>query len=111
MILDTRDIVEKDVAEAILGLDNLGKTQYDEFVANRLDNQVLPIDEPIKRNKILLLKKGRMSKKSAVSHQMSALKSDCSLFSRLYVSCQIRSGDLDDFFAHENQNSPVKNCQ
>ena len=47
-----------------------------------------------------------MSNKSAVSYQMSALKSDCSLFSRLYVSCQVRSGDLEEFFSHENQNYP-----
>ncbi len=29
-----------------------------------------------------------------------------SLFSRLYIACQSRDGDLDDFFRHENQVCP-----
>ena len=38
--------------------------------------------------------------------QVAALKNDCNLFSRLYVSCQTRDGGLDSFFAHENQAAP-----
>ena len=34
------------------------------------------------------------------------LKSDCALFSRLYIACQTRDGDLDEFFEHENQKCP-----
>jgi len=38
-------------------------------------------------------------------NQIIALKNDCSLFSD-YISCQIRDGNLDTFFAHENQATP-----
>ena len=38
--------------------------------------------------------------------KLSSLKNDCSLFSRLYVACQVRDGNLDDFFAHENHAFP-----
>ena len=31
---------------------------------------------------------------------------DCELFSRLYIACQTRNGDLDEFFKHENQAYP-----
>ena len=34
--------------------------------------------------------------------QLAALKSDCRLFSRLYISCQTRHGDLYELFSHEN---------
>jgi len=34
------------------------------------------------------------------------LRSDCNLFSRLYIATQHRSGDLDEFFTHENQPCP-----
>ena len=34
------------------------------------------------------------------------MKRDCSLFSRMYISCQNRDGDLDEFFRHENQGCP-----
>jgi len=38
--------------------------------------------------------------------QGSQLKTDCELFSRLYVACQSRDGDLDKFFRHENHPYP-----
>ena len=31
------------------------------------------------------------------------MKNDCSLFSRLFIACQTRNGDMDEFFQHENQ--------
>ena len=34
------------------------------------------------------------------------MKSDVELFSRLYISCQTRDGNLKDFFQHENQEWP-----
>ena len=43
---------------------------------------------------------GKMQSKQ--KNQIAALKSDCGLFSRLYICCQTRHGDLDEFFSHEN---------
>ena len=37
---------------------------------------------------------------------MEILKEGCSLFSRLYTVCQIREGNLEDFFKYENQPWP-----
>ena len=39
---------------------------------------------------------------SKQKNQLDALKSECGLFSRMYISCQTRHGDLDEFFSHEN---------
>ena len=36
----------------------------------------------------------------------TSLKNDCTLFSRLYIACQTRDGDLKEFFKHENQSYP-----
>lgn len=47
-----------------------------------------------------------VQEKSRAKHQFQCLKSDCSRFSSLYISCQTRDGDLDEFFAHENQACP-----
>ena len=44
--------------------------------------------------------------KSRSKHQLLSLKSDCSLFSSLYISRQRRDGYLDEFFSHENQAYP-----
>ncbi|WAQ99414.1 hypothetical protein MAR_023787 [Mya arenaria] len=35
-----------------------------------------------------------------------SLKQNCSLFATLYVSCQVREGNLDEIFEHENSNFP-----
>ena len=48
----------------------------------------------------------RKKKFSKQKLQVSALKSDCSLFSRLFITCQVRGGILDEFFEHENQPYP-----
>ena len=34
------------------------------------------------------------------------MKSDCNLFSPLYLACQARDGDVDQFFSHENHACP-----
>ena len=39
---------------------------------------------------------------SKQKNQLTALKSDCGLFSRLYISCRTRHGDLYELFSHEN---------
>ena len=33
-------------------------------------------------------------------------KNDCYLFSRLYISCQTREGNLEQFYAHDKQPAP-----
>ena len=38
--------------------------------------------------------------------QVACLKNDMSLFSRKFIVCQNRDGDLDNFFQHENQDYP-----
>ncbi len=44
--------------------------------------------------------------KSRTQLQVSSLKNDCSLLSRLFIVHQIRDGDLDEFFAPVNQACP-----
>ena len=34
------------------------------------------------------------------------MNTDIDLFSRIYIACQCRDGDLDNFFAHENDSWP-----
>ena len=45
-------------------------------------------------------------KTSKQKAQVTALKSDSALFSRLYIACQSRDGNLEDFLKYENQPWP-----
>ena len=80
-------------------IEKLGQEQHDSYVHERLVNQTKPITDPIKRNNILLFSRPPVRDKSRTQLQVSSLKNDCSLFSRLFIASQIRDGDLDEFFA------------
>ena len=43
---------------------------------------------------------------SRKDEQLNTAKYNVSLFSRLFIACQTRKGDLENFFAHENQPNP-----
>ena len=60
--------------------------------------------DPIKKNKVSLFIDNFSPPKESckTSQQLSSMKSDCTLFERLGISCQTRDGDLDEFFKHEN---------
>ena len=38
--------------------------------------------------------------------EITTLKKSCQLFSRLYIACQVRDGNLDEFFSHKNSSYP-----
>lgn len=82
------------------------KEQLNKFVSERLCGSV-SISEPLSRNKLPLFNFKPCSKsRSAKGLKIMQLKTDCELFSRLYVAFQSRDGDLDEFFRHENHPYP-----
>ena len=88
-------------------VDELGQKQFPEFCTTRLDEQKILLFDVIKRNKIQLFSSPPAPKETTKDKmKIASLKSNCSLFSRLYISCQVREGDLDSFFTHENQSYP-----
>ena len=62
--------------------------------------------DPVKRNTYPLFSCPPPRTMSKDKQQIASLKQNCSLFSQLCVSCQVRDGDLDEFFHHENQSCP-----
>ena len=56
--------------------------------------------------KSLIFKEPPKAGTSKIKQEIQNLQSDCALFSRMYISCQSRDGDLDDFFKHENLSYP-----
>ena len=58
------------------------------------------------KNKLTLLRYTPAKSLSKEKMQAAVLQDDCNLFSRLYISFQTRSGDLDASFSHESQATP-----
>ena len=101
--LDTRDTIDPGVVTSVRQAEGIGQQQYHTFLTDRLLERSTTISEPTKNNNLPLFSRPPQLEKTKASLQVSSLKSDCSLFSRLYIACQSRDGDLQDFFCHENQ--------
>ena len=106
LVLDTRDVLDPSVEESVRKAEKMGEEQYHDFVEERLIKCEKPISDVIPKNKLVLLSHPPTKPCSNQKMQVTALKNDCNLFSRLYISCQTRSGDLETFFMHENQAVP-----
>ena len=101
--LDSRIIMSQAVVKTVQGIQKFGGAQYNDFVKNRLQGST-PITDTLPKNKLPLFNSPPApTSQSKHMLQMKALKQDYSLFSRLYVACQSREGNLEEFFAHENQ--------
>lgn len=94
------------VRDTVRSAEQIGKQQLNQFVSERLCGSV-SISEPLSRNKLPLFNFKPCSKsRSAKGLKLMQLKTDCELFSRLYVACQSRDGNLEEFFRHENHPYP-----
>jgi len=81
----------------------VGLAQHDMYVKNVLVNRNEYIHCPIKKNKLPLFKCPNAKKPTMGKQKAADLKSDCNLFSQLFVACQVRQGE---FFSHENHSWP-----
>ena len=62
----------------------------------------MKLTAPLKRNNLEFFVK----RKTTQATTSNNLKKDISLFSRLFIACQVRKGDLPAFFSHENSAYP-----
>ena len=103
--LDTKVIMSEAVVNTIRTAEHLGSTQYQTFIKERMSESSTSLYDPIHKNNLPLFKSGQ-KKNPRASTKTVAMKSDVQLFSRLYISCQSRDGDLETFFEHENHPCP-----
>ena len=86
LVLDSRNIVDTAVADTVQQIEQLGLKLYEAYVDERLVNQKIPIYDTIKRNNLHLFSRPPVKGKSSKQQQISSLKNNCSLFSRLYIA-------------------------
>lgn len=103
--LDTKDVMSDEVVQTVKNVINIGQEQYKSYVDTRLIKRSTAITTPLKKNNLRLF---GSQEKDQPKHKtkLAELKNDCALFSRLYIACQSRDGNLEDFFRHENQPWP-----
>jgi len=88
----------------------IGLNQYNTYVNDRLLCGKQSVHDLIPRNNLQLYhQKSRVLSKDKV--KIHELRSDSNLFCRMYVAAQHRTGNVDEFFAHENNKYPPSICQ
>ena len=80
--------------------------QYLKYVADVINSGKASIHDTIAKNSLALFKSPRYKVKSKSAQQVTAQRSNVSLFGRLYVANQQNDGDLGLFVSHENQSTP-----
>ena len=106
LVLDSHNCCNETVTATIQSIEELGKAQYHKHYNDVIKDRSVPIQQPIKKNFLPLFKQPLSRKLTKKKQQIAGLKSDCNLFSQLYIASQFRDGDLEDFFSHENQPWP-----
>ncbi|KAL8594677.1 hypothetical protein ACOMHN_052410 [Nucella lapillus] len=64
------------------------------------------VDDPIPRNKLKVFSTSTPRSQSKGQQPLASVKNDRELFARMYIGCQTRDGNLEEFFRHENQACP-----
>ena len=105
LVLDTKNIMDASVVETVRKIKSLGLEQYKKFVEERLQQLLKPITETLSKNNLPLFSRPTIKSPSKEKLQLAALKKDRELFMRLYVACQTRGGDLDQFFLMRSKQS------
>lgn len=106
MPIHTRDIMDDTVVKTVNSAKKLGEEQFNVFLKERLIERSKPVSDTIKKNSLPTFRTPNKKTISKEKANVAVLKEDCSLFSRLYIACQIRDGNLEDFFKYENQPWP-----
>lgn len=100
LTLDTKDIADPTRSALVATHHTRGKEQYTAFLNGLAAEEFY---QPIKKNMVAFFKHAQVP----TTTKEKELKADCQLFSRLFISCQSRQCDLEEFFRHENQSAPA----
>ena len=101
--IDQKTIAHPTAADLIKTHLSKGQTAFAEFFDRLNDSEAFY--SPIKKNNIDFF--NQADQKCLNKSKKQILKDDYRLFSQLFISCQLRECDLQEFFRHENQSFPA----
>ncbi|KAG7167742.1 putative RNA recognition motif-containing protein 2, partial [Homarus americanus] len=92
--LHTKEIASPSAAETVRNAKSIGQDQFQTFTRERLMEGTKPADAILHRSKLKVFRAAGLS------------QARCELFSWLYIGCETRDGNLEEFFRHEDQACP-----
>ena len=106
MAIHSKEIMDSSVVNTVRNARKIGEEQFKTFMKERIVERNKSITEPIKKNNLPTFNVHSKKVVSKDKAKVGVLKQDLALFSRLYISCQTRDGNLEEFFKFENQPWP-----
>ncbi|XP_065060733.1 uncharacterized protein LOC135687992 [Rhopilema esculentum] len=106
LAIHTKDVKSNEVIETVRNAKRIGEEHFNLFLKERFVEKSKPVSHPIKKMCLSIFDTPEKKKVPADKAKLHVLQQDCSLFSRLYIACQFRDGNLEDFFKYENQPWP-----
>ena len=103
VILDTKNIASPAAVETVMNAKRIGQEQFEAFIRECLLDRTKAVDDPIPRNKLKVFSTSTPRSQSKGQQQLASVKNDRELFAHLYIGCQTRDGNLEEFFRQENQ--------
>ena len=104
--LDTKECVGSPDIDAVRKVRKIVLKQFQGFARDCLVVRTKTVQETIHRYKLTVFKAPPIRNVSKEKHKLTCFKNNVQLFTWLYISCQTRDGNLDEFFRHENQACP-----
>ena len=107
--LASRQLSEESVSKEADKAFDFGKQQILKFIQERLYNNSdcrTSLYSTITKNKLKLYHSKNTIKTTKTKLYVSTLKERTKLYASLYVGCQSRQGNLQEFFSHENHEYP-----
>ena len=96
-----RTVAPSEVSDCIFNLEKNGKIQYEEYVHSVLISKEKSVWHPIPSNKLKLFGFSSDSTSTSKSSAITMLKKNNSIFIRLLLNAQSRSGNTGSFFSCE----------
>ena len=101
IVLHTGSLKKGVPVDNVMKIAEVGEKAYEAFITEKFAERKEPISKTISMNNLRIFDNETAHGKK--EQQIKCLKNDVSLFSRLFIACQNRDGDSDDFFYYENQ--------
>ena len=106
MAIHTKDIIDDSVVATVKNAHKISEEQFCLFVKERFIDRSKPVTDPRKKNNLPTFSTPTKKAVSKDQAKVKLLKEDCCLFGWLYIACQTRDKNLDEFFSYENQPWP-----
>ena len=103
--IHSKDIMDASVVSTVKKAEQIGEEQCKTFIKDRLIDKTKLISDTLKKNSLPTFGK-HVKKTTKDKEKLTVLKEDCALFGRLYVACQNRDGNIEEYFKYENQPWP-----